>query len=315
MRNTATLQIGGQVAGWAVPAGQPAPSAAALAELVPDQAAERVELPGELLARPWDLMSRNAARIAADAAAEPDADHRARLSGVHVLGQQRIILEEGAVVEPGVVLDVRAGPVWLARRTRVEGPARATGPLYLGPDSTILGGPVSTSSIGPVCRVRGEVIDSVILGYSNKAHDGHLGHALLGRWVNLGADTINSDLKNTYSAVHVRLPKGNVNSGLIKVGCFIGDHVKTGIGTLIGTGAVIGAASNVFGGRMPPPYVPPFSWGAGDELVEYRLDRFLATAQSAMSRRAVELTPGMRQVLTQAWERSRGERANRQRGS
>jgi hypothetical protein len=156
--------------------------------------------------------------------------------------------------------------------------------------------------------VRGEVADSVFVGYSNKAHDGHMGHALLGRWVNLGAGTINSDLKNTYSSVRLRLPDGEVDTGLMKCGSFLGDHVKTGIGTLLTTGAVIGAATNVFGGRMPPQYVPPFSWGEGDRLGEYRVDEFLATAEIAMRRRGVELTEGMRHVLTGAAERARTQR-------
>ena len=167
---------------------------------------------------------------------------------------------------------------------------------------------MGVSSIGPVCKVRGEVTDSVLVGYCNKAHDGHLGHAVLGRWVNLGAGTINSDLKNTYSPVRVRLPRGDVDTGLLKVGSFIGDHVKTGIGTLLTTGAVIGAASNLFGGRMPPQCVPAFSWGEGAELGEHQVDKFLATAEIAMRRRGVELSAGMRHVLTAAAERAQIER-------
>ena len=170
------------------------------------------------------------------------------------------------------------------------------------------GGPVGFSSIGPVCKVRGEIDTSVLVGYCNKAHDGYLGHALLGRWVNLGALTTNSDLKNNYSSVRLRLGTDEIDSGLIKVGAFLGDHVKTGIGTLLNTGAVVGAGSNLFGGRMPPKYVPPFSWGEGDQLEEYRVDKFLATAEIAMRRRGVELSEGMRHVLTGAAERAQAQR-------
>lgn len=165
------------------------------------------------------------------------------------------------------------------------------------------------SSVGPVCRVRGEVDSSVLLGYANKAHDGYLGHAYIGRWVNLGASTTNSDLKNSYSAVRVPVSPTRIeDTGLLKVGCFLGDHVKTGIGTLINTGTVIGAGSNVFGGAMPPTRVPPFSWGSGEDLVPYRLDRFLDTAATAMGRRDMELDEAGRQLLTRAWEATRHER-------
>ena len=304
----ATLCIGSQVVGWMVPAGQHGPTPDALRDLGAG-AGETVELQGELLGRPWDLMTRNPARITADAGGDPSGNNAFQLSDVPVLGKHRVMLGAGAAVEPGVILDARAGPVWLDQDARVEGPARIAGPLYLGAGSTILGGPVGGSSIGPGCKVRGEVAASVISGYCNKAHDGHLGHSVLGRWVNLGAGTTNSDLKNTYSAVRVTLPAEEVDTGMIKVGCFLGDHVKTGIGTLINTGTVVGAGSNLFGGRMPPAYVPLFSWGEAEALVEYRLDRFLDRAQAAMSRRDVELTGGMRELLSRAFERSRSERS------
>jgi UDP-N-acetylglucosamine diphosphorylase / glucose-1-phosphate thymidylyltransferase / UDP-N-acetylgalactosamine diphosphorylase / glucosamine-1-phosphate N-acetyltransferase / galactosamine-1-phosphate N-acetyltransferase len=308
-----TLSVAGRTAGWLVPPGTGLPGDAALRGLHADPGMPSVDLDGELLERPWHLMAGNAARIAADAAAA--GRPHAPPPGAHVLGSHPVLLEEGAEIEPGVTIDVRGGPVWLGRKARVEGPARLTGPLFVGAGSTVLGGPVGLSSIGPVCKVRGEVTDSVINGYCNKAHDGHLGHAVLGCWVNLGAGTINSDLKNTYSSVRVRLPEGDLDTGLLKVGCFMGDHVKTGIGTVLNTGTVVGTASNLFGGRMPPVYVPPFSWGSGDELVEYELERGLETVAASMRRRQVELTPGMRQVLGQAAERGRSERASKARSS
>jgi UDP-N-acetylglucosamine diphosphorylase/glucosamine-1-phosphate N-acetyltransferase len=248
----------------------------------------------------------NAERIAADVARlwEPgDAP------GVVRIGDGAISLAEGAEIEPGVHVDTRGGPVRLAEGVRVEGPARLVGPLYVGPGSRILGGQVGTSSIGPVCLVRGEVADSVFLGFVNKAHDGYIGHAMLGRWVNLGAFTTNSDLKNNYRPVHVWTPDGDVDTGLLKVGCFLGDHVKSGIGTVLNTGTVIGAGSNVFGGLMPPAVVPPFSWGTGPDLRDHNLDKFLGTAERAMARRSQELTPGQRRILEEAWEATAGRRA------
>ena len=129
--------------------------------------------------------------------------------------------------------------------------------------------------------------------------------------MNLGAGSTNSTLKNTYSAVRIRMPTEEVDTGMVKVGCFLGDHVKTGIGTSINTGTVVGVGSNLFGGRMPPAYVPPFSWAESEALAEYQFDRFLATTQAVMRRRDVELSRGMRRVLSRVFEQSRSERSNR----
>jgi hypothetical protein len=149
----------------------------------------------------------------------------------------------------------------------------------------------------------------VLLGYANKAHDGHLGHAYLGRWVNLGAETTNSDLKNNYGPVRLWTPDGERDTGTIKLGCLLGDHVKTGIGTLLNTGTVVGAGSNLYGAAMPPRYVPPFSWGTGEALVPYRLEKFLEVAARAMARRDVELTPKLQRQLVAAWHLARPDEA------
>jgi hypothetical protein len=149
----------------------------------------------------------------------------------------------------------------------------------------------------------------VVLGHTNKAHDGFVGHSYLGRWVNLGAGTITSNLKNTYSNVQLWTPDGVRDTGTIKLGALIGDHVKVGIGTRLTTGSVIGAGSNIYGSTMPPKYVPPFSWGEGDDLAMYRLDQFLQTAERAMGRRGMTLTERERCQLAAAhalsWEARR----------
>jgi UDP-N-acetylglucosamine diphosphorylase/glucosamine-1-phosphate N-acetyltransferase len=184
---------------------------------------------------------------------------------------------------------------------------RLSGPAYIGPDSTVLGGTVAAVSTGPVCRIRGELAETVCLGYVNKQHDGHIGHAYLGRWVNLGAETTNSDLKNNYGTIRLWTPEGEVDTGEIKLGAFLGDHVKTGIGLLLNTGTVVGAGSNLFGTAMPPKYVPPFSWGTGEALVSYRVEKFLQVAARAMGRRNAQLSEASRGQLERAWLRARGE--------
>ena len=303
------LIVDGEVAGWVLPDGAALPSELWVRD--PDAATtelgKALEIPGTLLARPWDLVAQNADCIRRDV--EALWGESGEVEGVLRVGDGAISLGEGAVIERGVYVDTRGGPVRLASGARVEGPARLIGPLFVGAGSRILGGHVGTSSIGPICLVRGELADSVLLGYVNKAHDGYIGHALLGRWVNLGAYTTNSDLKNNYRPVKVWTPDGDLDTGLLKVGCFLGDHVKTGIGTVLNTGTVLGAGSNVFGGLMPPSAVPPFSWGSGSELGDHDQAKFLSTAAHAMSRRGQELTPGVRRILEEAWVATAGRRA------
>lgn len=303
------IMVDGRPAGWIVPEGDDAPIDEWMR--TPERApsdAEAIELDGHLLEHVWDLVDRNAEQLSADIEQLWPRDH-ATPEGMIRIGEHTVSLGDGAEIEPGVHVDVREGPVRLDDGARVEGPARITGPLYVGRDSTVLGGSVGVSSIGPVCLVHGEVTDSVFLGYDNKAHDGHIGHAYLGRWVNLGAFTTNSDLKNNYRTVRVWTLDGEKDTGLLKVGCFVGDHVKTGIGTVLNTGTVIGAGSNVFGGLMPPTVVPPFSWGAGSDLRDHRLEKFMETTQRVMARREQGLTPGVTRILRTAWKETAGRRA------
>ena len=304
---SARIVMAGEPVGWVLEDDQPLPSELWLRDptSAPAEAGELV-LDGVVLSRPWDLVARNAQQIGEDITAlSYDSQHPA---GVTLIGDGGLSLGEGAQIEPGTYVDTRSGPVRLEKGARVEGPARLTGPLFVGHDSIVYGGHVGASSIGPVCKLRGEVAESVLLGYVNKAHDGYLGHALLGRWVNLGAMTTNSDLKNNYGSVKVWTPDGEMDTGLAKVGCFLGDHVKTGIGTVLNTGSVIGAGSNLFGGVMPPTVVPPFSWGSGSDLRDHRLDKFMETAERAMSRRSEVLTAGVRRILEDAWEATAGRR-------
>ena len=300
--------VGGEPAGWVLPDGAPLPSELWLREPGADlDSGPPFAITGQILGHPWDLIAHNDQRIETDIESLWGQD--SGVQALHRVGTGVVSLADGATIEPGVHVDVRQGPIRLAEGARVEGPARLTGPLFVGAGSTILGGAVGSSSLGPVCLVRGEVAHSVLLGYVNKAHDGHLGHALVGRWVNLGAYTTNSDLKNNYRPVRVWTPEGERDTGLLKVGCFLGDHVKSGIGTHINTGTVIGTGSNIFGGSMPPTVVPPFSWGVGPDLRDHRLDQFLDTTARVMARRGQSLTPGVAKILRDAWHATAGRRA------
>ena len=303
-REPATVTINGEPIGWICPDGASPPDPSWLLE--PAQAPDggtRVEVSGHVLGTVWEAMAANADRVASDIERmAPDREHIPE--SVVVLGGHRVSLAADARVEPGVVLDVSQGPIRIERGATVQAFTRLAGPAWIGPGCVVFGGSLGRVSLGPVCKVRGEIEESVVLGFSNKAHDGFLGHAYLGRWVNLGAGTTNSDLKNNYGPVRVRFADGDLDTGQAKVGCFLGDHVKTGIGTFLNTGTVIGAGSNLFGGVMPPKYVPPFSWGRGAELGTYDWDRFQQVAHTVMARRGQELPEGTARVLRELWTRT-----------
>jgi len=299
------ILAGRAVVGWYAPEGVAGPPDEWLLRPT-GEGEESNRLEGDLIERVWELIPRNPARIHADIQAlHPSPSEPALPAGAFHLGEHPLIIGEGASIEPGTVFDTSAGPIWLDSDSTIRAFSRLAGPAYIGTGSVVLGGSVEAVSIGPVCRVRGELAESVCVGYVNKQHDGHMGHAYLGRWVNLGAETTNSDLKNNYGSIRVWTPEGEVDTGEIKMGSLIGDHVKTGIGLLLNTGTVIGAGSNLYGAAMPPKFVPPFSWGTGEELVEFRLDKFLEVADRAMSRRDIHLSPAQREQLAHAWEMGR----------
>lgn len=302
----ALLTLAGAPAGWYAPPGAPPPERF-LHELEPARAPARAaEVPGRWLEHLWELVTLGADQLARDLTDSAGRRHPGALPpGVHVVGDHPIVIGAGARIEPEVVFDVRAAPVWIGDDVEVRAFSRIEGPAAFGAGSRVLGGAFSAVGTGPCAYLHGEVSTTTVLGYTNKAHDGYLGHAYVGRWVNLGALTTNSDLKNSYGSVRVWTPAGERDTGALKIGAFIGDHVKTGIGLLLTTGAVLGAGCNLFGTTMPPRYVPPFSWGEGSDLEEVRLEPFLAAAERMMARRGVPLTERGRRYLTACWRKGR----------
>jgi UDP-N-acetylglucosamine diphosphorylase / glucose-1-phosphate thymidylyltransferase / UDP-N-acetylgalactosamine diphosphorylase / glucosamine-1-phosphate N-acetyltransferase / galactosamine-1-phosphate N-acetyltransferase len=223
-------------------------------------------------------------------------------AGAIRVGTHGVFIEDGAVVEEGVCFDVSAGPVLVRSGAHVQAFTRLVGPVYVGKDSTVTTDRVAHSSIGDVCKVHGEVSNVIFIGHSNKGHDGFVGHSILGRWVNLGAGTITSNLKNTYGTVQLWTPDGIRETGLQFLGTLFGDHAKTGIGLRLTTGTVLGAGANVYGSTMPPKAVAPFSWGEAGSFMDYRLDKFLDVASRMMARRHVTLGDSARAQLSAAYE-------------
>ncbi|MEP6835414.1 MAG: glucose-1-phosphate thymidylyltransferase, partial [Gemmatimonas sp.] len=203
--------------------------------------------------------------------------------------------------------DTTLGPILVRKGATVQAFTRVVGPCYIGANSTVMGDRISGSAIGDTCRVHGELSATVFVGHSNKGHDGFVGHSIVGRWVNMGAGTITSNLKNTYGTVALWTPNGIRDTGLQFLGTLFGDHAKTGIGMKLTTGCVLGTAANVFD-KMPPKVVEPFAWGTGAPYDSYSIDKFVETAERMMSRRQVTLTDEgrafLREVHAARWRTS-----------
>ncbi len=266
----------------------------------------------------WDVVPRTAAAVAADLALAVDRTVQRHpyalvptaggtapwhdgerltaagpdtLVGVTVLGEGGVYVGAGVSLLPGTVLDTRPGPVVLAPGVSVGAHVMLEGPLFIGAGSRVKAGACiyGESSFGLGCRIAGEIGESTFGDFSNKQHEGFIGHAVLGSWVNLGAMTTCSDLKNNYGNVRVDLGWGSIDTGLRFVGLLMGDHAKTAIGTLFNTGTCVGFAANVFGEGMPPKFVPSFSWGGRDGSPAYALDKAMHTAGIVMARRGCVL--------------------------
>ena len=230
--------------------------------------------------------------------------------GVFVVDKKNVYISKTARIKPGVVIDAEEGPVYIDDDVLIEGNAFIQGPAFIGRKSIIRPGAKirEATSIGEVCRVGGEVEESIIHGYSNKQHDGFLGHAYVCMWCNLGAGTNNSDLKNNYGTVKVWVNGEFIDSGSRFVGLTMADHSKSSIGTTFNTGTVVGVSANIFGEGFPPKFVPSFSWGGAKGFVEYNLEKAINTAKIVMSRRKVEMSKIEEEVLRKVFEMTKEER-------
>jgi UDP-N-acetylglucosamine diphosphorylase/glucosamine-1-phosphate N-acetyltransferase len=254
-----------------------------------------LETTATLYSRLWDIMSDIELEIAADYAfLKPGFKNPANVKihdGAFLVKKENIHFEGDVEILPGAVIDAGKGPVFIGANTRVEPHAAIFGPAYIGANSVVLAGKVVASSIGHTCRVGGEVEESVFHAYVNKYHAGFIGHSYVAPWVNFGAMTTNSDLKNNYSVIRTIVNGNSADTGLIKVGSFIGDHTKFGIGTLLNTGMNVGICCNIFGGTLTTDKeIPPFRWGNTGGWKDYSVDKAIDTAGKALERRNCTLT-------------------------
>ena len=245
----------------------------------------------------WELVLANPEQITKDfaAAGRSGVEGTVEEPRAHRGSAKDVYIGPGALIHPMVVIDAASGPVYIDEEVEVHPFTRIEGPCYVGRKSILLGAKCREgNSIGPVCRVGGEVEESIIHGHSNKYHDGFLGHAYVGEWVNLGALTSNSDLKNDYSSVTVTLDgRRPIDTGSTKVGSLIGDHAKTSIGTLLNTGSYVGAMTVIAAtGKPLPKFIPSFSWFLEGVVTKgFGKGSLYQTARTAMGRRKCEFTP------------------------
>lgn len=267
---------------------------------------------GAMIRHLWDLVDRNGERICSDFSEQFHDAQPTALPGVAVVGPFELVqIHETARLDPMVVIDTTSGPVVIAEDAVVTAFTRLEGPCYIGPGTHVLGAKIRAgTTLGPCCRIGGEVEASIVQGYSNKYHDGFLGHSYVGEWANLGAGTHNSDLRNDYGTVSVTIAGQRIDTGKTKIGCYLGDHTKTGLGTLLNTGTTSGVFCNLLPcGGLLPKWVPSFCsvWNArlakNDDL-----ESLLETADTVMGRRGCALSDELEDVYRGALEATASER-------
>ena len=272
----------------------------------------QVEEEFELIGYPWDLIHHNPDAIVDDFEIAGRSGVEGRMSDQAAIWgpEDQLYIAAGAEVQPHVTLDTEGGPITIGAGTKVQAHTRIEGPCSIGENCLIVGGKIREGcSFGPVCRVGGEVEESIIHGYSNKYHDGFVGHAYVGEWVNLGGLTTNSDLKNDYGNVEVYCEGALMDTGSTKVGSFIGDHTKTSIGTLLNTGTTLGVMCNIVGaGTMPGKYVPSFTMFYQGRIFKVGFKSQCKTARTAMGRRDRELTLAQEALLKRVFDLTKDAR-------
>lgn len=255
----------------------------------------------------YDLFQKNGSAMEADYDLVTAGRTSQPISETNTVLGNRVFIEEGAKVECAI-LNSTTGPIYIGEGAEIMEGSVIRGGFALCEHSTVklaakIYGP---TTVGPHSKVGGEISNSVILGYSNKGHDGFMGNSVLGEWCNLGADTNTSNLKNNYSPVKVWNYQDNaiVDTGLQFCGLLMGDHSKSGINTMFNTGTVVGVCANVFGGGFPAKFIPSYSWGGADGFVEFRKEKAFELAERMMARRKVDFDAVEQAILTKVFEDS-----------
>ena len=260
------------------------------------------------IAHPWDIFAKNDAALRADFdLLTEDRTSQPIPKSVNVIAPEHIFIEEGAQLE-FVTLNASTGPIYIGKDTEIMEGSVIRGPFALCDHAVVkLATKIyGATTVGPHCRVGGEVNNSVLFSYSNKGHDGFLGNAVLGEWCNIGADSNNSNLKNNYEEVKLWSyeKEGFAKTGLQFCGLIMGDHSKCAINTMFNTGTVVGVCANIFGSGFPRNFVPSFTWGGAQGFTTYITKKAFETARIAMSRRAIEFDEVEARILESVFEQT-----------
>ena len=274
-----------------------------------ETAIEKQEIDGVLVEYIWDLIQANSDQIRSDFAFATQGRGSSVNDNGTVIHNQNVFIDKTAKIMPQVVVDGSNGPVFIDRDVVIQPHVYIQGPVYIGPSVLIKAGAriYSGSSIAEGCKIGGEVNNSIILPWSNKAHGGYLGSSYVGSWVNIGAGTNNSNLKNNYSVVKVTVNGEVIDTGLQFMGLIMGDHSKCGINTAFNTGTNVGINCNLYGSAMHDKHISSFTWGSAvDGYTTYNLDKALAVNKTVMSRRQQNLSKFDEELLRNVFQLTTG---------
>ncbi|MFC1562943.1 putative sugar nucleotidyl transferase, partial [candidate division KSB1 bacterium] len=270
------------------------------------------EITADIIEYCWDIVQNNPEELESDFnIINKKNEIRATLgNNVNITNQSEIFIDEGASIHPNVVIDAEEGPIYIGKNVNILPNSVVIGPAFIGDNSLLkIGSKIyEGTTIGEYCKVADEIENSIIHSYSNKQHLGFLGHSYVGQWVNLGAGTSISDLKNNYSQVKVYVDGKIMNSGLINVGTFFGDYSKTSINSMFNTGTVIGFSCNIFGTGFPPKYITPFVWGGTQNFTTFDLEKSIQMAKTVMPRRKVTFTEADEKLFRKIFKSTEKER-------
>ena len=253
------------------------------------------------VAHPWELFQKNGDAIKVDydiltknKTSQPLSDSN------RVIGSNNIFIAEGAKAECSI-FNTSDGPIYIGKDAEVMEGSIIRGPFALNENAVVkMGAKIyGPTTIGPHCKVGGEISNCIFQAYSNKGHDGFLGNSVIGEWCNFGADSNSSNLKNNYSKIKVHSFVSNQleQESLTFCGVLMGDHSKTGINTMLNTGTVVGVSANIFGAGFPPKYIPSFSWGGAESSTNFDFDKAIIVAENMMARRGLDLSAADRKIL------------------
>jgi UDP-N-acetylglucosamine diphosphorylase/glucosamine-1-phosphate N-acetyltransferase len=266
-----------------------------------------------IIDHPWKIFRENAAQLKLDFKLITHGRESAPIADryTNVYREENIFVEEGVTIL-AAVLNAESGPIYLGRNSTIQEGVVIRGSFALCENAQInMGAKIrGDTTVGPYSKVGGEVSNSVIFGNSNKAHDGYLGNSVLGEWCNLGAGTNASNLKNNYETVKLwnHAAGGFKNTGLQFCGLMMGDHSKCGISTIFNTGTVVDVCANVFGGGLPPTYIPSFAWGGANGFTTYKIEKALETINKVMNRRNADFSEDDKDILLHLFKMTAGAR-------